>query len=222
LSLRRSPVTALILAAIVIVFAVEFYIDRAAVGSVYLLGGLTEETLPNREYWRLVAAMFLHHGLLHFVVNVWALYQLGSLFELLFGSTRFAVTYFVSGIVASIVSAIFVAPATVAAGASGAIFGILGAFIFAIRRSPRWRHERWAKSLVTQLIGWGVLNIFIGLQFPGIDNSAHIGGLVAGLLLGLWPHRVAPPPPGETMLEASYYAESLDATQHDPQVGRRE
>lgn len=202
--IRRSPVTAILLTVICVVFAVELYFGRAEIGIVYALGGLTSETLPNGEYWRLVAAMFLHHGLFHFIMNAWALYQLGALFELLFGSARFAATYFISGLVASIASAVFIPDNTVAAGASGAIFGILGAFIFAIRRSPRWRHEKWARSLVHQLLAWGAFNIIIGFRFPGIDNSAHVGGLIAGLLLGLIPHRVQPPPPGELIIEPEY------------------
>src|SRR5437667_6207542 len=140
--------------------------------------------------------MFLHAGHLHWAINSWALYQLGSLYETLFGSPRFALIYFVSGICASAASSMYQHGPAV--GASGAIFGILGAFIFSIRRSPQYRHQPWTRSLLGQIVFWTVLNLYIGLQFPFIDNVAHIGGLVAGLILGFLPHRIPPPPPGNT------------------------
>jgi rhomboid protease GluP len=119
----------------------------------------------------------------------------------MFGSTRFAITYFVSGIAASLASALM-ATDNSSVGASGAIFGILGALIFAIRRSPFWREQPWARSLGRQLIGWALLNVAIGFMVPNIDNSAHIGGFLAGLALGFIPHKVPPPPPGNVVIDA--------------------
>ena len=113
-------------------------------------------------------------------------------------------TYFVSGIAASITSAIFIVSNGVAAGASGAIFGVLGALIVSIRRSPRFRHASWTRGLLQQLILWAGINIIIGFM-PGIDNAAHIGGFVCGLILGLAPHRIPPPPPSEVLVESSAY-----------------
>jgi rhomboid protease GluP len=63
-------------------------------------------------------------------------------------------------------------------GASGAIFGIMGALIVSIRRSPRWKNERWARSIVQQLMFWIVVNIAIGLTVPQIDMAAHAGGFL--------------------------------------------
>jgi rhomboid protease GluP len=145
--------------------------------------------------------MFLHIGLLHLILNLWALYQLGYVFEVMFGSARFVTIYFVTGLSASITSAIFLRPDGLSAGASGAIFGILGALIVAIRRSPVWRHEPWTRGFTQQLMGWAALNVIIGFSFPGIDNAAHLGGFAAGLLLGLIPHRVPPPPPNRMVID---------------------
>src|SRR5260370_31408884 len=116
----------------------------------------------------------------------------------MFGTRRFLTIYFIAGIFASVCSAMRMELLQIngaGVGASGAIFGILGAFIFSIRRSPRYRHQPWTKSLISQLIFWIVVNIAIGFSVKMIDNTAHITGLVAGLLLGLLPQRVPPSPP---------------------------
>lgn len=190
--------------ALIIVIGIVYVFEMLAGGAnntavLVSMGSIVPGLLARGEYWRLLAAMFLHIGILHLLLNLWALYQLGGVFELLFGSKRFALTYFTSGIVASIASALFTRG--VAAGASGAIFGILGALIVSIRRSPRFRSAAWSRGLVQQLILWAGINIVIGFS-PGIDNAAHMGGFITGLILGLTPHHVPPPPPGEMVLEA--------------------
>lgn len=197
-ALSRAPVTVAILLAIAIVGIAEI----GDYETVLVRGAIVPGMLAEGEFWRIFTAMFIHAGFLHWAVNSWALYQLGTLYEAMFGSARFAVVYFVSGAVASIVSSIFVDFASV--GASGAVLGVLGAFIFSIRRSPQWRHQPWTKSLISQLIFWAVLNIAIGFT-PGlpIDNWAHISGLATGLLLGFIPHRVPPPPPGQTIVDVT-------------------
>jgi rhomboid protease GluP len=114
----------------------------------------------------------------------------------MFGTRRFTFIYFVAGIAASFTSMMRMPLNGSSVGASGAVFGILGAFVFSVWRSPRWRHERAARGLVMQCIFWILANIAIGLQIPQIDNAAHIGGLIAGLILGAaLPHRTPPPPP---------------------------
>src|SRR5205814_7484949 len=97
-------------------------------------------------------------------------------------------------IIASIASSMM-SSHRISVGASGAILGILGAFIFSIKRSPQWRHEPWTKSLVSQLVFWAILNLALGYEIKNIDNVAHIAGLVSCLTLGFIPHRVPRPPP---------------------------
>ncbi|HVT01836.1 MAG TPA: rhomboid family intramembrane serine protease [Thermoanaerobaculia bacterium] len=218
----KAPVTALLMLAIVLVFIVEALHAIPPAGHPPVPGGLTVRSLldatknpevldsmgaivpglfHDHAWWRLFAALFLHAGILHVCLNMWALFQLGYVFEMMFGSRRFALTYFVAGIGASVTSAAFAHDAG-SVGASGAIFGILGALIFAIRRSPFWREQRWALGLARQLIGWAALNVAIGFMVPNIDNAAHLGGFVTGLLLGFLPHRVPPPPPSSIVLNA--------------------
>jgi rhomboid protease GluP len=173
------------------------------------LGAIVSEwVIRDGQYWRLVSAMFLHGDgtvrgdLLHLGVNLWALWQLGRLYEIMFGTRRFLLIYFVTGIAASITSLLHNAGASV--GASGAIFGILGALISSIRRSPRFRHERWAKGVIQQLVFWIIVNIAIGMSFPQIDMAAHLGGLIAGLLLGaLLPQHDPPPPPAQVTIDVT-------------------
>ena len=208
LRLSRAPITSALLIIITIVFIFE-WISGALWNDLALvqMGAIVPGMLQRGEYWRALAAMFLHGGVLHWAANAWALYQLGMLFEIMFGSGRFALIYFASGLVASVASSMFVQGASV--GASGAILGILGAFIFSIRRSPQWRHERWTRGLLSQLIFWAGLNIVLGFS-PGsnIDNVAHIAGLATGLVLGFLPHRVPPPPPSSSVIDVQPYDES--------------
>jgi rhomboid protease GluP len=147
------------------------------------------------EVWRLVTAMFLHAGLLHLTVNVFSLFMLGRLYEQMFGTRRFLVIYFVSGLAASLASVVW-STGLPSVGASGAIFGVLGAFIFSIRRSPLWRNHPVGRSLVAQAIFNMILNIILTWTVPQIDKAGHVGGLVCGLLLGaILPPLVGPPPP---------------------------
>lgn len=198
---RFTPVTTGLLVVITVMFAYEV-LTGALTSDQGLadLGAIVPGLLQRGEYWRLVAAMFLHGGWLHWFVNCWALYQLGTLYETLFGSPRFALIYFVSGICASAASSLHMKEG-VGVGASGAIFGILGAFIFSLLRSPQYRHQPWTKGLISQLMFWIAVNIVIGFSFTFIDNTAHIGGLIAGLILGFLPHRVPPPPPGAMVID---------------------
>ena len=190
---RRAPVTLILLIAIAAVFALEKLLGEQRL---FELGAV----LPFRygEHWRYFTGLFLHSGALHWASNTWALYQLGTLYETLFGSKRFALIYFVSGFCASLASSLY---GHVSVGASGAIFGIFGAFIFSVLRSPQYRHQPWVKGLVGQIVFWIVVNLAIASQFKMVDNTAHVGGLIAGLLLGFLPHRVPPPPPNTYVID---------------------
>lgn len=203
-----APATLVLFIAILIGFAIEV-VTGALSNPLTLarLGAIVPYyVFRENDYWRLLSAMFLHGGVLHLVVNLWALWQLGRLYEIMFGTRRFLMIYFVTGIIASITSLVrlMLAGGGSSVGASGAIFGLLGAFIFSIRRSPRWRHERWARGIVQQLLFWIVVNIGIGFTVPQIDMAAHIGGLVAGLILGATlPQKEPPLPPSQAVIDVT-------------------
>jgi rhomboid protease GluP len=195
---QRTPVTILLLVVIAIGYAFQFFTGGLD-GWVTQAGANYGPAVAEGQYWRPVTAMFLHGGIVHLLLNGYALYQLGSLFEIWLGSLRLLVTFFLTGIAGSIASIVFTQGISV--GASGAIFGLLGALIaFLLRR--REMLTPGAKSLLSQLVGWAVINVFFGFSVPGIDNAAHLGGCAAGLLLGLIlrerPVYRLPPMPGNS------------------------
>jgi rhomboid protease GluP len=198
---ENAPVTGVLLVMIFAVFGVEWWTGALHDNEVlFRLGAIAPEMISQHQYWRAIAAMFLHANPVHIIANAWGLWQLGTLYETMFGSARFATIYLISGIVASFGSAMFTRGISV--GASGAILGILGAFIFSIKRSPRWKHDPFTKRLIPQFIFWGAVNILLPLKFAQIDGIAHAAGLLAGLVLGfLLPHRVPPPPPGGAIID---------------------
>jgi rhomboid protease GluP len=135
------------------------------------------------EWWRLLTAMFLHGGLLHLAFNGYFLWAIGRVTEQVFGATAFVLIYLGSGLIASTISMLW-QPAVVSVGASGALFGVFGAFLgFTLRRRdvlpPAFVKQVYRNALI--LIG---LNLVIGLGVEGIDLAAHIGGLVAGVGIG--------------------------------------
>jgi membrane associated rhomboid family serine protease len=145
------------------------------------LGALQPLAIADGQYWRLFSAMFLHAGLLHLAFNGYALWLLGSMLESNLGSARFLLIYFVTGFLASATSYAFSPVTVVSVGASGAIFGLFGAFIaYNYRRRQQAMaaaNLRWAAMLLA-------LNAFLALGFGAIDWRAHLGGLVAGIAAG--------------------------------------
>lgn len=129
------------------------------------------------EWWRLLTPLFLHAGFLHFFMNSYALYQLGTVVERLFGKERFFFIYFFSGIFGSAASTLF-RPEEISVGASGAIFGLFGGLVYFGIRKPAVSRRFFGRSL-WMTIG---INLLLGFTIPGIDYVAHLGGLFGGLL----------------------------------------
>jgi rhomboid protease GluP len=137
----------------------------------------------NNEPWRLITSMFVHFGIIHIAFNMWCLFDLGRSLEFITGRRAFAVTYVASGLAASLTSLAW-RPWRVGAGASGAIFGVAGAFaayLYFRRVSFNPGTIRQTKKSLAIFIFY---NLIRGAASFGIDNSAHLGGLVAGFILG--------------------------------------
>lgn len=180
----RPPVTILLLVAIGLMFVAETVLGGSTnSGVLVLLGANVSALVRSGQWWRLVASMFLHIGIFHVLLNGWALYQLGMLYETWMGSRAMVVTYFTAGIAGSVASVVWTRG--LSAGASGAIFGLLGGLIVVLLRH-RHRLRPQAKWLLAQLAGWALINVFYGLSTTGIDNAAHFGGLIAGAVVSLW------------------------------------
>ena len=137
------------------------------------------------EYWRLLTSLFIHIGLIHIVFNMIVLMQLGPAAEALFGTRRFLILYILAGLGGGIASNCW-NPGTVSAGASGALFGVVGGLLGFMLRKKDQLVEFDFKSQIKNLLLFVGYNLFIGLTHPHIDNSAHIGGLVTGYLMGFF------------------------------------
>jgi rhomboid protease GluP len=135
------------------------------------------------EEWRLLTSAFLHFGLLHIVLNMFALYQAGGLVERLFGSTRFALIYLLSALSGSVASGWW-DPLRNSAGASGAIFGVYGALLafMVVRRADI--PPSMLRSIRNSALVFCLYSLVIGAAHPLIDNACHVGGLLGGLIAG--------------------------------------
>ena len=186
---RQAPVTVALLAANILVF-----LAMIASGASWWH---TSTTIPlqwganfgpatqDGQWWRLGSAMFVHFGIIHLAFNMWALWDVGRLVEQLFGRWRYLALYLGSGVVGNLVSLAIQGNRAVSGGASGAIFSLYGALLVFLWRERRQVHPsefRWFFSAASIFI---VFALVMGLLIPGIDNAAHLGGLVCGALLGV-------------------------------------
>ncbi len=130
------------------------------------------------EYYRLLTATFLHANIAHLLFNMYALWIIGMQLESFIGKTRFLIVYLFSAIAGSLLSVI-VTPNAVSVGASGAIFGLLGALLYF-----GYHYRVYLSSVIkSQIIPVIIINLVLGFILPGVDNAAHIGGLIGGGLM---------------------------------------
>jgi rhomboid protease GluP len=146
-------------------------------------GALAREPVLQGQIWRLVTAMFLHGSIEHLFGNVVGLFIVGMAAEHAYGKFGMMGIYFLSGLLGSAFS-IMTKPGP-GVGASGAIFGLLGAMIIFFVRYRDYFHLR-DKRVGNVLLGWAVYSIVTAQFIPFIDNAAHIGGLIGGALAGYW------------------------------------
>jgi rhomboid protease GluP len=196
---KRDDWASLVLIALnILVFAV------AAAGGVSTFDPSSEQLLrwgadygpltTSGQWWRVATSMFLHGGIIHLLLNMWCLWNLGPIAERWFGRTPFLILYFLSGIGGSLAS-LYMHPATVSVGASGAIFGLAGGLIalLGLRRDAAAAAP--VKRFLPSLFTFVAYNLFYGSVTPGIDNAAHVGGLIVGagfsLALFVGPGRLA-------------------------------
>jgi rhomboid protease GluP len=150
-------------------------------GEVLILGALVPAFVAEGEAWRLLTSAFLHSGVTHLAMNMISLYFLGSFAEASFGRGRFFALYFISGIAGGLAFLYFGSFTAPAVGASGAIFGLLGGvFGFALRQGTFSLQN----PVIAQLLFLTAINLFLGATIPNVSNTAHLGGLVGGLVFG--------------------------------------
>jgi rhomboid protease GluP len=154
------------------------------------------------EWWRLLTATFIHIGIIHLALNMQCLWRLGQLTERLFGNWAFLTLYILSGLAGSAAS-LWWHPNVTSAGASGAIFGVAGGLIVFLYRGKLPIPRAALRPTLTSTLLFVGYNLLYGFVIPSIDNTAHLGGLLTGALIGALLIRPLPVPEGHSRL-ASY------------------
>ncbi|WP_412480511.1 rhomboid family intramembrane serine protease [Azonexus sp. IMCC34839] len=153
-------------------------------------GGNAASEVQKGDWWRLLSATFLHSGLMHVLMNMIGLVAAGVTVERIYGHRQFALIYFGSGLMGSALSLHFAAQQAVSVGASGAVFGVTGALLVGILQHRDKLPPSFGKQTVSSLGIFIVYALLQGFTKPGIDNAAHIGGLIGGCALAyLLPER---------------------------------
>ena len=187
---RNIDIPWVTLVLIVINVVVFFYmeINGSTEDGQYLvdMGALLDEAvLDGHEYYRLVTHMFLHIGMNHLFSNMLSLLVLGYTTERVLGRIRFIILYFLSGIFAGVVTIMFnlyiVHEPGLSAGASGAIFGLMGALLVMVIRINKGRHT----TAIPRYLVYLALTLYSGFADVSISGSAHLGGFIFGILLYL-------------------------------------
>ena len=184
--MKRQKCTIMLIAINIIVFLVlsfsgmtedaEYMLEHGAMYVPYMLNG--------KEYYRLFTSMFLHFGIDHLANNMVMLAAIGWNLEYEIGKIKFLIIYFASGLAGNVLSAfgdIMIGQYAVSAGASGAVFGIIGALLYVVIRNRGHIGTVSGRGLLFMVI----LSLYYGFTSSGVDNLAHIGGLAAGFVLGV-------------------------------------
>ncbi len=181
-SFKKPIITYSIIFICVLVFILMYVLGNGSTDNYTLLlfGANLDALTKNGDYYRLLTSMFLHIGIMHLLCNMYSLYIIGKEVENVFGKWKYLVIYILSGIAGSILSLAF-NHNTICAGASGAIFGLLGALLY----FGYYYRPYLGATLTRSIIPVIAINLIVGFLDSGIDNSAHIGGLVGGLLVAM-------------------------------------
>lgn len=174
---RRAKATQVLIAINVLAFVAEIVTGGAVTqggGSIFREGALYGPAVADGQYWRLITSGFLHANFIHIAFNMWILWAVGEILEPAVGTRRFLIIYFVSLLCGSF-GALLLTPNLPTIGASGAVFGVMGASLIALR----------SHGFDPMRSGIGItllLNLGITFVVPGISVGGHIGGLIGGLL----------------------------------------
>ncbi|MCT8978340.1 rhomboid family intramembrane serine protease [Clostridium sp. CX1] len=176
---EKSIITYLLIGVNLLVYVMTAYLSGSIMDSdinvLIFLGAKVNELISSGEYYRLLTCMFLHGGIAHIGFNMYALSSLGPLVESVYGKVKYIFIYFLAGIVSSIFSYMF--STDISVGASGAIFGLLGAaLVFGIKMK-----NAVGKNFMFNIASVIVVNLILGFSMPNIDNFGHLGGLIGGI-----------------------------------------
>jgi len=174
-SQKKPIITNIIMGICVVLFALMYIFGNGSndINTLINFGAL----IDNKEYFRLITSIFLHIGLVHLICNMYSLNIIGKEVESVFGKVKYIIIFLVSGICGSILSLPF-SHNTISAGASGAIFGLIGSLLYFGNH-----YRTYLGATYKNLVLVAIINLGIGFLVPGINNAAHIGGLVGGILI---------------------------------------
>jgi membrane associated rhomboid family serine protease len=172
-SFARPVITQIIIVACIALFIFSYGANKNEIISNFGLNPILVQYYG--EYYRLITSMFLHVNIMHIAFNMLALWQVGLVLESRLGKFKFAVIYFLSGISGGLLSVYMNEPMAFSVGASGAVFGLFGAYVAISRRL-----NADANGMLVMI----AINLGLGFVVPNIDWHGHVGGLVAGFLLG--------------------------------------
>lgn len=179
-NIKPPYVTYILMSISIFVFLFTYLLYFLGFDSLALLdlGVLHGPSVKLGQYYRLITPVFIHIGIIHLFFNMYALFIIGTQLESFYGRFKYLIIYFYSAITGSLLSMTF-SPDGVSAGASGAIFGLLGALLYF-----GYHYRVYLGNVMkTQIIPIIILNLLIGFTLPNIDQAAHIGGLVGGFII---------------------------------------
>lgn len=181
-SYKKPIVTYIIIAICILLYIIMEIFGNGSTNNITLLkfGANLDVLVKNGEYYRLFTSIFLHIGIMHLLCNMYSLYIIGREVESLFGKVKYIIIFILSGIFGSVLSIAF-SHNVISAGASGAIFGLLGALLYFGMYYRTYLGEALVRSIIPILI----INLVIGFLSPGIDMAAYIGGFVGGILVSM-------------------------------------
>lgn len=173
---KRIVITKILIILNIIMYLISLVLTDDFTTSLVLLGANNRTLVLNGDIYRLITCAFLHGNIIHLFVNMYSLWIIGSQVESYLGKIKYLSIYILSCLMASIFSIVF--SNSLSIGASGAIFGLMGALLYF------GYHYRLylANALTNQIIPIIIINLILGFTISGIDNAAHIGGLIGGYL----------------------------------------
>ena len=199
---KKSANLILVAVTVLVFFVMQFWEKSITEGSfdrhsaVFLLkhGALYGPSIRQGEWYRLVTHMFLHNDIWHLGNNMLILFLLGNALEHYVGKISYIAIYFFSGILAGLASVVYNTTSTVSVGASGAVFGVVGAMAWLVLRY-RGKLEGFTGQRMILFI---LLSVYAGFADQGVDNAAHVAGLISGFLLAVLICRKGPVMSNET------------------------
>lgn len=175
--IKQLTLTQLLIGINILLFAVTQLVNISLGNGLIRMGAKVNALIGLGEFWRLFMPLFLHADIFHLIFNMLALYIFGRDIERFFGKGKFLAIYFSAGLLGSAASFLF--SPNVSVGASGAIFGLMGANIYLYRLNPMVYKRLYGKDMLVLI----AINLIIGFARPNIDIAGHLGGIIAGFLM---------------------------------------